>query len=344
MSDDRLELMDETGQPEATPRKKKRWRDRWLLMTVLGVLIAVLLAAVGAVSWYGKSVFDALNNMDRQPNMLPSDNRPAPVPTPDGEDHAPMNFIVMGTDRREGETSRGRSDVLMVVHVPADRQQVYLVSIPRDYWVDIPGRSTAKINAAYSWGGTPLTVATVESLLDVPIDHLAMTDFEGFTEVIDAVGGVTVYNKHDSENGGVHFPVGEVTLDGDDAILYVRNRYGLPNGDFDRAERQRDVMTAVIEKLVSRDVLTDPAKFRDAVTTLGSQFTVDEGLTNDVMLDLALSMRITGGSDVVSLQAPTAGFGTSSDGQSYVAVDRDRLAELATALRDDTMDAYAAGE
>ena len=101
---------------------------------------------------------------------------------------------------------------------------------------------------------------------------------------------------------------------------------------------------AVIEKLVSADVLTDPVRFNEAIVELGSQFTVDDTFTNQEMIDLGLSMRITGGSDVVSLQAPTAGFGTSSDGQSYVAVDTDGLADLAEALRNDTMDALAGSE
>lgn len=349
MADDqRVSLFDDSEDgsvsTEQTEPRRKRLRDRWLLLSVVGLLVLLLGTAAGVVGWYGKSIYDALDSVDRQPSMLPSDNRPSPVATPDGEDHEPMNLVLMGTDQRAGETARGRSDVLMILHIPANRKKVYIISVPRDYWVSIPGRGTAKINAAYSWGGPALTLATLESLLDVPMDHVALINFEGFVEVIDTLGGVTVYNRHDSTIDGTHFPVGEVQLDGQTALKFVRNRYGLPNGDLDRAERQRDVIKAVIEKLVSADVLTDPVRFNEAIVELGSQFTVDDTFTNQEIVDLGLSMRITGGSDVVSLQAPTAGFGTSSDGQSYVAVDTDGLADLAEALRNDTMDAFAGSQ
>lgn len=80
----------------------------------------------------------------------------------------------------------------MLAHVPADRQHVYLMSIMRDSWVEVPGHGRAKINAAYSWGGVALTTETVEQLLDIRIDHVAEIDFAGFEDMTDALGGVTV--------------------------------------------------------------------------------------------------------------------------------------------------------
>lgn len=169
-----------------------------------------------------------------------------------------------------------------------------------------------------------------------------MINFEGFMSVIDAVGGVTVNNRHASGSGGFTFPEEPVDLTGESALVFVRERKNLPEGDFSRAERQRDVTRAIISKLMSRGLLTNPGMFRDAVTTLGPNFTVDEALTNQAIIDLGLSMRITGAEDIKSLQAPTAGFGTSSDGQSYVKVDEALLAELAAALRSDTVADYVA--
>lgn len=105
----------------------------------------------------------------------------------------------------------------------------------------------------------------------------------------------------------------------------------------------RDVIKAVVSKLLSKGTLTDPSRFRDAVTALGPNFTVDKGLSNQKILELRAQMRITSGEDVKSFMAPIGPFGTSSDGQWYVSPERARLQQLATALRKDTMAEYAEG-
>ncbi|RMB61883.1 LCP family protein [Tessaracoccus antarcticus] len=342
MTDDTF-FRGEDEQPAKGKRRKKRLRERWLLLSIVGVLGVALLVAAAFAGYYGKAAKDALDSIDREPTLMPTstENRPQPVPTKEGESNPPLNFVLMGTDARNPD-ERGRSDVLMVMHIPGDRKQAYLISLPRDYWVDIPGRGNAKINAAYSWGGPALTVETVEQLLDIPIDHTAIINFEGFMSVIDALGGVTVVNRHVSSSDGFDFPKGPVELTGESALRFVRERKNLPNGDFDRAERQRDVLKAIVSKLTSRGVLTNPGMFRDAVTTLGPNFTVDTGLDNNTIINLGLGMRINGGDDIKSLMAPTAGFGTSADKQSYVKVDGKKLDELATALRTDTMAEYYA--
>lgn len=328
----------------AAPRRgRKRLRDRWLLLGVLGLITAIILAVAGVGAWYTKSALDGLNSVKREPGLIEVayDGRPAEVPTAEGQKYPPLNIALMGTDART-TAERGRSDVLMILHISGDRKSAYLISLPRDYWVPIPGHGTAKINAAYSWGGPALSVKTVEQLLNVPIDHTALINFDGFINVIDSIGGVSVYNNHESTVDGVHFPQGQIDLaDGEKALLYVRNRYGLPNHDFDRTQRQREVIKAVIGKLMSRGVLTSPETFRDAVTTLGPNFTVDEGLTNDKIIELGLQMRLTSAANITSLMAPWSGYGTSRDGQSYVEVDQTKIKLLAEALRNDTMSKYA---
>ena len=340
MSDDHFFRGEE--QPRST-RRKKRLRDRWLLLSVIGLLGVALVLVAAFAGYYGKAAKDSLDSITREPTLMPthSTNRPQPVPTKEGESKPPMNFALMGTDARNPD-ERGRSDVLMVMHIPGDRDEAYLVSLPRDYWVDVPGHGNAKINAAYSWGGPALTVETLEQLLDIPIDHTAIINFEGFMNVVDALGGVTVNNRQASTSGGVSFPAGPVELTGETALKYVRERYNLPDGDFGRAERQRDVLKAIVGKLTSRGVLTNPSMFREAVTTLGPNFTVDSGLDNSTIINLGLGMRIKGADDIKSFLAPAAGFGTSSDKQSYVQVDGKKLDELAKALRTDTMDEYFA--
>lgn len=329
--------------PAKPKRGRKRMRDRWVLLTALGLVLALVMAVAGVGAYYTKTALDGLNSVKREKDLIDTSyqGRPAEVPVAEGEKYAPLNIALMGTDQRS-TAERGRSDVLLILHISGDRKSAYLISLPRDYWVPIPGHGTAKINAAYSWGGPALAVKTVEQLLDVPIDHTALINFEGFANVIDAIGGVSVYNKHGSEIDGVYFPEGQIELTtGSDALLFVRDRYGLPNHDFDRTERQRDVIKAVVEKLLSRGVLTSPETFRNAVTTLGPNFTVDEGLTNDKIIELGLQMRITSAGQIKSFMAPWAGYGTSRDGQAYVVVDQAKIKLLGEAMRNDKMNQYA---
>ncbi|MBK7820195.1 MAG: LCP family protein [Tessaracoccus sp.] len=337
MSDHSLSFMEDQDDDAPRGGRGEKRRNRWLLFTVLGILVALVLGSIGVAAWYGKSAFDALDNISRDPGLMPTGQRPAPVEPVDAA-KAPINMVLMGSDTRGGE--RGRSDVLQLLHISGDRQNVFLMSIPRDSYVEIPGRGKAKINAAYSWGGAPLAVETMELLLDVPMDHTVLIDFEGFKNVIDSLGGVTVVNKEASSSDGFDFPKGEITLDGEAALRFVRERKNLSNGDFGRAERQRDVIKAVLSKLASGGVLADPGRFRESVTELGKNFTVDDGLTNDEIIRLGWELKGVHPADIKSFQLPTAGFGWTADKQSIVLVDEKKLDELKTALRADDMLAF----
>lgn len=343
MADDLFFRDEDEGEEGARrARPKRRLRDRWLFLALVGIVVVVLLAGAAVTGYYGQAAKDALDSINRDPTLMPtSTNRPEPVPPKEGESNRPLNFVLMGSDSR-GSSERGRSDVLILLHIPSNRKEAYLVSLPRDYWVPIPDHGAAKINAAYAYGGPALTVQTVEQLLDVPIDHTALIDFDGFVGVIDALRGVTVNNRYASSSGRFTYPKGKVELTGDSALNFVRERKNLPAGDFSRAERQRDVLKAIISKLISRGVLTNPSMFRESVTTLGPNFTVDEALDNGEIVDIGLDMRLKGGNDIKSLLAPIAGVGTSADGQSIVNVDKTKLAQLSRALRSDTMGEYYA--
>src|SRR5699024_2336204 len=155
------------------PRKR-----RWVLFTVVGLLAVALIGAIALAGYYGKSALDALDSIKREPSMTPTEGatRPAPVPTKEGETAAPLNFVLMGSDTR-GDV-RGLYDVLQRLHVLGARAGAYLMSIPSDTWVELPGRGQAKITAAYSFGGAGLTIETMEALLDVPMDHTVIIDFE----------------------------------------------------------------------------------------------------------------------------------------------------------------------
>ena len=311
-------------------------RNRKLLFTVLGVIGVLLVATAVAVGFYAKSTIDGLNNIKRDSSVMPSGSRPESVAPVD--DHSPINIVVMGSDSRG--TDRGRSDVLQLLHISGDRSSVYLMSFPRDSYVDIPGHGKAKINAAYSWGGPALTIQTLEQLLGVPMDHTAIVNFDGFTKVINALGGITAHNNEASTSNGVTFAQGDIPLDGASALTFVRQRHGLSDGDFGRATRQREVIRAVAKKLASAGTLTDPAKFRDSVAELGANFTVDDGFTNDAIVNLGWQLRDFDPDNIKSFQVPTSGFDTTSDKQSVVVLNSAKLSELRTALRSDEMDTF----
>ena len=347
---------------------KKPMRRRILLATLVFALVAVL----GFGGFYAWTVQQALSGVPRE-DLMPDDSPMTVDPdldtTPnlgDADDSGPaeeetdgtiegglaepggsinparpgpgadgtLNILLLGSDSRGSD--RGRSDVMILAHVPPARDKVYLVSFTRDMWVTVPGRGAAKINAGYAYGGVPLAVRTVENLIGTRIDHAAMINFDGFIGLTDALGGVTVNNKHASPG----FPRGQVTLSGEKALAYVRERKNLPRGDLDRAERQRLVLQAIAGKLLSADTLANPARFSAVANRLGSFVTVDQGLTNGQIVSIGTSLRLTGGGDVVSLQAPISGFGRSRGGQSINLVDWPRMRSMADAIHNGTMAAY----
>lgn len=312
------------------PAKGKRALRRWLI--VLGCLLVALIVAAGSLVGWGVGQLSAVK---REPGLLPSER---PSVDPAELVNKPLNFLLLGSDSR-GE-DRGRSDVMMLVHADANRAKLYLISLPRDLWVPIPGHGTNKINAAYAFGGAPLAVETVEKLLDVRIDNVALTDFEGFFNLIDDLGGVTVFNENPSANLGFTFPRGDLKLTGASALAFVRERYALPRGDFDRAERQRLVIKAMVDKLASKGTLSDPGKLLAVINRLSKSVTVDDTLTNQRILALVKDLQITSGEDIDQLQVPVAGFGTSNAGASYVKPDAAHMAKLAEALSSGRMDNY----
>lgn len=325
---------------EVAEEKPAAGRKRgWLkALTILASSLLVLSLMVGGGLWWAAN--SALSSITRDPGLLPS-AEPATTATSVAapqEEAEPLNFLVLGSDSRGSD--QGRSDVLMLAHLSSDRSEMYLVSFPRDLYVAIPGHGKNKINAAYAFGGAALTAETIKELVGVDVDHAALIDFEGFISLSEVVGGVSVWNKTQSTNLGFTFPRGQITLSGEELLAYVRQRHGLANGDLDRAERQRMVLKAMIKKLASKETLTDPARVLAVANRVGGYLTVDSGLTNDRILAIAAELRLEGGGDVVTLQAPISGFGRSPAGASIDLVDTRRMAELATALQDDTMADY----
>lgn len=331
---DEIELFDDDQHDEHEHRPRHRRRGLIALVVVGALVLAVGLIAGGYLfslrqSFYSKSTHVALD-----------EKRP--------EAAAGTNYLLLGSDKRDPDSEEARtvtgqrSDVMMLVHVSADRTSAYVVSFPRDLYVPIPGHGSDRINAALAYGGVPLAVSTVQDYTGVPIDHVALIDFDGIQGLVDALGGVDVRVDQSFTGDGVEFTAGYQHMDGATALTFVRQRKQLADGDFARNRHQQALLAAIAEKIISRKTLTDPLKIKQLVDTVSPYLTVDDGLTASQMVSLGSSMRQLRSNSIYYLSAPHAGPTTTSAGASVVGTDEPAMDLLRTALREDTMADYYA--
>ncbi|MFZ1691444.1 MAG: LCP family protein, partial [Trichococcus flocculiformis] len=165
----------------------------------------------------------------------------------------PVSILLLGVDTGDlGRTEQGRSDSMVVVTINPHTQKTTLLSIPRDTYTEIVGYGTSdKINHAYAFGGTAMSINTVQQMLDIPIDFYVMVNMAGIQEIVDAVGGITVESPLTFNQNGYDFVQGTNQLDGEAALAFARMRYEDPAGDTGRQGRQRLVIEAVIRKLAT---------------------------------------------------------------------------------------------
>jgi len=330
---------DQPGGAVALRRPRRRRWPRVLL--AVAVLLVVAVGAAGVYAWrVDRSVTSNITRGIELPGETPSGSGESARPSSAPRETGSLNYVLLGSDSRDpADDSEGRSDSLMVVHLDKARNKAYIVSFPRDMYVAIPGYGRNKINAAYAYGGPPLTVRTLEDLTDVRMDHVVLVDFEGFIGLTDDLGGVTVTNKTAFSSHGFDYPKGKVTIAGAKALWFVRERHALPGGDLDRAANQRNVIKAIVAKGLSAGVISNPARFTSFLGNLSKHLTVDNSLSDDEIRRTALSLRLEP-SDIELLQAPLSGFGDVAGVGSVDLVDTTRMAELAKALEDDDMAAY----
>jgi LCP family protein required for cell wall assembly len=343
--------------PPEPPDQRRRRRRRLRRIVLVPALVLVVLGSVPlGVGWYLEhQLTSRIGRIDGVFRNLDETERPA-RPAPGTPGARAVNILLMGTDRRSDVPTTGdaaeapdwvpgaqRSDTLMLVHLDGSRKAAAVVSIPRDAWVPIPGHGYGKINWAYSYGGASLTVATVEQLTGVRIDHLAVVDWAGFEELTDRVGGVDLQvpdTVHDSAND-VTWTAGWHHLDGAQALLYVRQRYGLPGGDLDRVKRQQAFLRAVLEASLHQEMRKSPRMLYGFLGTMASNLSVDSGWSTTAMAKLAFSMRDFRTANLRFLTAPS--LGTARVGsQSVVRLDDTAGAELWRDLRTDRIDQWAA--
>ncbi|MEV4197387.1 LCP family protein [Micromonospora globbae] len=242
----------------------------------------------------------------------------------------PLNYLLIGTDRRPGDTNpEQRADTILIVHVPAGLRQAYLVSIPRDLLVAIPATNgyaggQDKINAAYEHGGggesgAQLLSATLARLTGLRFDGAALVDFSGIRQVVDLLGGVRMCV--DREVRSIHtnrvFSPGCRQMNGAEALDYVRQRYDLPGGDYDRQRHQQQLLRAMLDRAGETRLRTNPVKLDQVIRAVGDSLTVD---TNGVALeDLLFALRGLPPDALKGVQVPS--YPQVIDEVSYVVLD-----------------------
>lgn len=362
------------SKPAYTPKhtrkpaaKKKKSVGRLVVGATLktaAFLIATCVLAAGIWAHNLGREFDETRNIV---DLNAHDNNDIPVPETEHNqqaDEAPateepveehdgsINILLLGVDdtaedNLPGQHADQRTDTMMVAHIPEDRSGVYLISLVRDLYINIPGSGEDRINNAYSIGGLQLTMNTVESLLDINLDHIAIIDFDGFAGLTDALGGVTIDNPVEFEagqNNPTTFPEGEITISGNDALRYVRERKSFPESDFMRVENQQRVLQAIMDEMLTPDTLSNPSRIQDIVTKFTPYISVDEDLDSSQIVSYAASMTHLRGSDVESFTIPVDEPHTTPGGAEVILPDEDAILELSDALNDGTVNEYLEDE
>ncbi|AYV68979.1 MULTISPECIES: LCP family glycopolymer transferase [Niallia] len=186
------------------------------------------------------------------------------------KDKKPISILLMGVDERKNDV--GRTDALIVMTLNPVKEKLQMISIPRDTRAEIVGNGAiTRINSAYALGGVKMVLDTVEGFTGQKLDYYIKINMEALSGMVDALGGITVDNEIEwLDEGyykkGYHYQLGNIDLDGEQALGYARMRKLDPRGDFGRNERQRKVIAAIIDKGTSISSVT---KFKDILETLG---------------------------------------------------------------------------
>ncbi|MEV5610971.1 LCP family protein [Streptomyces sp. NPDC052225] len=307
---------DDFGPPTGRPARTPNWRKRikWTAITVVSVLVVT---SIGTYFW-------ADSKLHRDVDLSKVIDRPE---AGDG-----TNYLIVGTDSREGMSdaqkkelhtgsAKGkRTDTMMILHVGDNGDT--LVSLPRDSNVTIPtykgaesgktypgtGRQT-KLNATYAEDGPTLLVRTVESNTGLHIDHYAEIGFGGFASIVDAVGGVEMNLKDGFKDkwSGADFKAGKQTLNGQQALAFVRTRHAFAASDLQRTKNQQAFLAALAHKVASPTTVMNPFKLYPTLGAGLDSLVVDKDMSLWDLGSMFLAMKSVSGGDGKSMNMPTAG-------------------------------------
>ncbi len=341
------ELDSEVGAIIVAPRT---WRYRLrhgTRVAALATACLVLIAAAGIAGyalWLQSLAPPPVNFAKAVPNAQP---RPEAVP------NSGMNFLLLGSDSRDGLTQAElaemategvggrRTDTIILVHLSADRKRTVLVSFPRDAWVPIPGYGNGKINTAFGKGGSVedganLLRATIEDMSGIRIDHYLEVDFRGFLDVVDALGGVDICLSKPARDpmAGLNLSAGKHTVKGAQALGFVRARHFDPRSDYGRIERQQQFLAAMLRKATTTSVLLNPVKLNQLLTSGIQAVRRDQNLGVSEIRRLVEGLHGLDPGKVTFVTAPVSGGGFAGE-QSVVYLDHSAGEELWQALRED---------
>lgn len=321
----------------ATARRRRSWPQRLLISFNVFVVVGALVCAAG------------LGYLNLKLSKLHRVTVSQALTSPGSAPTKPQNYLLVGTDsdaglaandpavQGRGSVTGQRSDTIMLLHIDPSSSQAQLVSVPRDLWVTVPGTgSKSKVNSALEIGGPKLLIQTVENALNVPINHYVEINFEGFKQLVKAVGGVPIYfnvpvrdaefcsygpgcvngiRRHsilDIENPGC------VTLNPDEALAYARSRYfqykvngrwtADPNGDLGRISRQQDFVRTALKRALSKAV-HDPLKLNSLIDSGLQAVTVDDKLTTGDVFALGRRFRSFNPNTLKTIELPVNGAG-----------------------------------
>lgn len=296
---------------------------RRLLKWCFGIItIILIISGIIAYNIYDDvmSTFDEIHTpVERTPSIA----RTEPVEL---EQQQPFSILLLGVDERRSDS--GRSDTMIVLSVNPQTKNTLMVSIPRDTYTQIVGKNIKdKINHAYAFGGIEMSMDSVEKLLNIPIDYVAKVNMEGFEQVINTIGGVQVQNTIAFQEGDYTFKKGEITLDGQSALAYVRMRKEDPQGDFGRQIRQKQVIQAIIEEGTSLRTLL---KYQNIFEILGNN--ISTNLTFDQIRKLQQNYRESL-SDIKQIHFQK-GEGRTINGIWYYMLDQNELTEVSNTLKE----------
>jgi LCP family protein required for cell wall assembly len=340
-----------TAAPAPVPTAPSRRRRRWIRRAAAGTALVVL-GAAGAGWWfYQKLDGNITTDTDAAAELSTWEKeRPAQAGTAANA----QNILLIGSDTRSGGNSRygrdegtQRSDTTILLHLAADRSSATAVSLPRDLMVDIPactkadGSRTRAMFAQFNWafemGGTACTIRTVEKLTGIRLDHHMVVDFQGFKDMVDAVDGVDVCLKEpiDDRDALLKLPAGPQTLNGEQALGYVRARKSIGGGsDTERMDRQQQFLASLVNKMQSNGVLLNPAKLYPVLDAATKSLTTDPGLASlRDLYDLATGMRNVPSEKVQFMTVPRRPYTYDPNRDELITSQADTLFRQ---LREDT--------
>ncbi|MDH4140476.1 MAG: LCP family protein, partial [Coriobacteriia bacterium] len=283
--------------PELPVHRERR--KRRIKRVLLGIGAALLLLVVVAAVWAWLYIRSINRELQAEDPEQAAAIRTALTTAPESKE--PVNMLLLGSDVRPDE-EQARADTIILAKVDPESKRVWMISIPRDTRVEIPGHGVDKINAAHFLGGPALMIDTVEEFLGLPIHHYLEVDFKGFVKIVDALNGVYIdvdteiddwkAASHSKHHAASHIDPGYQLLDGDHALTYVRSR-NFPDADFTRMRHQQEFFKALADQSTRWDnLLNAPDMIREFAKASTTDMTVGQ------LLDLARAMRGIGDSSM----------------------------------------------